>query len=169
MEPGGTTLGRELRILILDPDIEMQPETEFDLFTVGRRELTQQVIKPKMESGAVLVCDRNWFSSVAYQGFGRGLDTKMIIEQTKKAMGDYFMPDGIVILDVPLEITEERLAKGRSKIDWFEKQGREFFEKVKEGYSWLAEEFEVEVIDGSSTIEEVELKVYSSLGSIALS
>ena len=166
IEPGGTPIGRLLRGIILDPELQKQPESEFDLFTVSRRELARQVIQPEVSNGTTVVCDRNWFSSVAYQGFGWGLDVRMIIERTKQAMGDYFMPDGVVILEVPLDVAEERISN-RTKADWFEKQGREFFEKVRQGYQWLAEHFDITVVDGTPSVDEVADKVFSYLGDTA--
>lgn len=164
IEPGGTPIGSQLRAIILNPDLAKQPETELDLFTVARRELVSQVIAPEISLGTTLVCDRNWFSSVAYQGFGRGLDVANIIEKTKKAMGDFFLPTGIVILDVPLEAAEERLKSTGQKADWFEKQGREFFENVRRGYYWLSDQFEVELVDGTSSIESVSDDIVAALG-----
>lgn len=164
IEPGGTPIGSQLRAIILNPDLAKQPETELDLFTVARRELVSQVIAPEISAGTTLVCDRNWFSSVAYQGFGRGLDVANIIEKTKKAMGDFFLPTGIVILDVPLEAAEERLKSTGQKADWFEKQGREFFENVRRGYYWLSDQFEVELVDGTSSIESVSDDIVAALG-----
>ena len=166
IEPGGTEIGILLRGIILKPDLPKLPESEFDLFTVARRELTTQVIRPAVNNGTTVVCDRNWFSSVAYQGFGRGLDVRMIIERTKQAMGDYFMPDGVVILDVPLEVAEERISS-RTKSDWFEQQGREFFENVKHGYEWLAEKYNIVVIDGTQNEARVANEIFLHLGNTA--
>jgi dTMP kinase len=166
IEPGGTEIGILLRGIILKPDLPKLPESEFDLFTVARRELTKKVIRPAVNNGTTVVCDRNWFSSVAYQGFGRGLDVRMIIERTKQAMGDYFMPDGVVILDVPLEVAEERISS-RTKSDWFEQQGREFFENVKHGYEWLAEKYNIVVIDGTQNEARVANEIFLHLGNTA--
>ncbi|HUA13133.1 MAG TPA: dTMP kinase [Candidatus Sulfotelmatobacter sp.] len=168
IDTGSTDIGTAIRGLIIDPSISKTPETEFDLFTVVRRELAAQVIQPNVKKGSVILSDRNWFSAVAYQGFGRGLDIDMIIERSKRAMGDFFMPDGVVILDAPIEVKEERLRLARPESDWFEKEGRSFFERVARGYHWLAEKFDVEVIDCTPSVNAVHELVFSQLGKIAL-
>jgi len=168
IDTGTTDIGTAIRRLVIDPSIDKTPETEFDLFTVARRELAVQVIQPKIEKGSIILSDRNWFSAVAYQGFGRGLDIDMIIERSKRAMGDFFMPDGVVILDAPLEIKEERLRGARPHSDWFEKEGRDFFERIAKGYLWLAEKFDVEVIDSTPSINAVHELIFSNLGRLAL-
>jgi dTMP kinase len=168
VEPGSTRIGQELRRIILDPDIELQTETELDLFTAVRRESVHQIIRPSTLIGKTVVSDRNWFSTVAYQGFGRDLDVDAIIEQTKRVMGEYFLPDGAVILDLPVEVAEARLGQSRAKADWFEREGKQFFDKVRRGYHWVAERFDVGLIDGAASIEAVHQSLYEHLGTIAI-
>ena len=155
IEPGGTPLGKELRTLILDPSIVKQPESELDLFTVARRELVQQILRPSLEAGKIVISDRNWFSSVAYQGYGRSLALEKIISRSKEAMGQYFMPDVAVVLSVPIEVTAERIKQAGKKADWFEQLGPDFFARVQEGYSWMVDEYQLTVIDGTKSIEAV--------------
>ena len=155
IEPGGTPLGKALRSLILDPSIVKQPESELDLFTAARRELVQQILRPSLEAGKIVISDRNWFSSVAYQGYGRSLAIDKIIARSKEAMGQYFMPDVAVVLDVPLQETSARIKKAGKKADWFEQLGTDFFVKVQAGYAWLVDEYHLTVIDGTRSIEAI--------------
>ncbi len=163
IEPGGTPLGKQLRSLLLDSEIVKQPESELDLFTVARRELVHQILRPSLEAGKIVISDRNWFSTVAYQGFGRKLALEKIITRSEEAMGQYFMPDIAVILDVPLDVASERIKLAGKKADWFEKLGEEFFAKVKEGYAWLAQEYNVLLIDGVRPKEAIHADILNLL------
>jgi dTMP kinase len=168
-EPGGTPIGSAIRELILNPDIPKLPETELDLFFIARHELVQQVLDPAIQRGAVVVGDRNWFSSVAYQGFGRQMDVHSILEKSRRAMGDYFIPTGSVIIDIPPDVAEERLRGRGVERDWFENEHRGFFDRVRQGYQWIAEQYDIEVIDGSGSPEDVSSAIWNCLGYIALS
>lgn len=167
-EPGGTEIGLLLRDIIRNPYFKLTPETEFDLLTAARRELARLVLAPEIASGSMVVSDRNWFSSVAYQGFGRGMAVTEIVETSKRAMGDFFIPDKAVILDVPLSIAELRKNFRAEKPDTFEIEENPFFEKVRQGYLWVAEKFNIEVVDGFSMIELVHHNVLKQLGYTAL-
>lgn len=169
IEPGGTQIGKLLRGIILDPSIQKSAETELDLFTAARRENVNQITRPGIEKGIHFVSDRGWYAAVAYQGFGGGLDPRLIIERNKQAMGDeFFKADASLILDVLVEVTEERLRSRGNESDWFERRGTEFFHRVREGFLWVASEFDVPVVDGSQSIEMVQREVFSLLGSVAL-
>jgi dTMP kinase len=155
-EPGGTPIGDQLRLIIKDASLARGPETNLDLFTVARRELVDQVIRPALKSGKHVISDRNWFSTIAYQGFGEGVDVAAIVEKSRAAMGDLFLPDIGLVISVPIEIAEDRMGiRSTSHGDAFERKGREFFEKVHEGYLWCAQEYKLPVIDGSPSIEAV--------------
>ena len=163
-EPGSNTVALTLRELLLDPRIELLPETEVDLFTAARRELAHRVIRPALAAGNTIVSDRSWVSSVAMQGFGRGLDVNDIIEQSKRAIGDLFLPDALVIIDVPVELAEERVAYRGIAKDRFEKERKDFFTRARDGYLWVAEKFDGIVVEGSGAIEAVHSNVCEALG-----
>jgi dTMP kinase len=167
-EPGGTDIGLLLRDIIKNPFFNKTPETEFDLLTAARRELARLVLTPEIVNGSIVISDRNWFSSVAYQGFGRRMDVNEIIETSKRAMGKFFMPDESVILDVPVSIVELRKSFRAEKPDTFEIEENPFFERVRQGYLWVADKFDIEVIDGSPTIELVHQNILRQLGYTAL-
>jgi dTMP kinase len=167
-EPGGTPMGSELRRLILSPDIELLPETEFDLFNAARRELAHRLIRPALRGGVSLISDRNWSSSVAMQGFGRGLNVEDIITQSERALGDCFIPDALVIVDLPVEVALDRVRDRGRTLDWFEQEGRDFFQKARIGYKWVAENFDGLLIDGSADVETVHTEIYEKLGALSI-
>jgi dTMP kinase len=155
-EPGGTPIGDALRRVVKDSRLDRSPESNLDLFNVCRRELANQVILPALYSGKNVVSDRNWFSTYAYQGFGEGIELDRIKNQARSTLGELFMPKFAVVIDVPVEVSEERIkCRGCNANDHFERKGRLFFENVREGYLSLAEEYSLPVIDGTNPINDV--------------
>ncbi len=157
-EPGDTVIGGLLRKIIKDSSIERMPESNLDMFTISRRELAVQVIEPNIDRGIHVISDRNWFSSVAYQGFGEGIDHYHIVDRMKQALGKFFMPDLVLIVKVPVDVAISRMInRDDTKKDFFESKGSQYFEKVYDGYNWLAQEFNQNtvVVDGTKSVEEV--------------
>ncbi len=140
-EPGGTPLGERLRDIVLDlagsGDSPLHPLTETFLFVAARAELVERVIAPAIARGDVVVCDRFADSTVAYQGFGRGVETE-VIERLNEIATVGLRPDLIVLLDLPVE---EGLARARAAgiADRFEREEVAFHERVRAGYRTLAE------------------------------
>ncbi len=155
-EPGGTLLGEKIRQIIKDSKIIRSPESDFELFNICRRELAQQIISQELTLGHWVICDRNWFSSVAYQGFGQGLPVDLIINQTKKTLKKLFLPDVSIIIDLPVKIAFDRLNQRQQDMtnDSFESKGPIFYQKVRDGYNWLVEQYSIYKIDGQLSIEK---------------
>jgi len=135
-EPGGTEAGEKIaRLLKQLKEIEMAPLTELLLFNASRAQHINQVIKPNLEFGKVVICDRYTDSTVTYQGYGRGLDL-----ETVKTVNDFategLKPDLTILMDVPPEEGLNRI-KSRKK-DRFEQEDIEFHRKIREGYLRLA-------------------------------
>ncbi len=169
-EPGGTLIGDELRLIVKNGSLPRSPETNLDIFTICRRELVRQVIEPALEEGTHVISDRNWFSTIAYQGFGEGLSIEDITNRMKLALGKLFLPNFAVIIDVPVEVSEVRIGhRGTDANDNFEKKGRDFFEKVREGYLWIAKEYDLSIIDGTQSIKEVQSSIEDLLPKTLLS
>ncbi len=156
-EPGGTRLGEEIRPIIKNSHIIRSAETDFELFNICRRELAQQVIRQELSLGHWVVCDRNWFSSLAYQGFGQGLSVESIVTQTKKSLTDLFLPDISIIIDLPIDVAFNRLRKRHDDVssDNFESRGLDFYKKVRDGYLWLIKNYSIHKIDGQQSIETI--------------
>lgn len=164
-EPGSTPAGELMREILLHGAVELEPESEVDLFTVARRELVRRVIDPNIRSGLDVVSDRNWYSTIAFQGFGRigfhgysqEASIDYIVARSADAMGNYFRPDNAAVVDVSLDIVERRRGLAGSAVasDRFEREESEFQERVIKGYRWLAKEFDIPLIDGNQPVSAV--------------
>ena len=154
-EPGGTSISEKIRALVLDPDnAEMTPECELLLFEASRAQLVRQVIEPALARGAVVLCDRFYDSTYAYQAAGRALDARVISQAN--ALGSCGVtPDLTLVLDMD---TKDALARAtRGGADRLEAEGVAFQERVRQGYLDLAaaEPGRVHVIDATGSTEEV--------------
>lgn len=163
-EPGGTKLGEALRGLILDGDLQKSPYSDFDMFTIARRELRDQVIRPATEKGDTVISDRCWFSSFAYQGYGEGLDTDYIESRSRDALfyKSYVEPRGVII-DIEPELIYKRISVNEAKADTFEKKGIQFYSRVREGYERLAVDYGMPIIDGAQSEEAVHQDILKAL------
>lgn len=145
-EPGGTKLGEAIRgILQYDAAGEDPcPESEVLLFEASRAQLVRKVIRPALERGAWVVCDRFFDSTTAYQGFGRGFSVELIETINRFAIGDT-LPDMTLLLDVNISLGMQRCAKRQEgkkiKYDRIESEALEFHEKVRQGYLELARRY----------------------------
>lgn len=151
-EPGGTPEGERIREILLDERSDLNAEAELFLFLASRSILTERVIIPAIERGAFVISDRYADSSLAYQGYGRGLNLEFI-ELGNSIATRSLRPDIVFYIDVPVEIALGR--KGRS--DRMEKE--DFLKKVREGYLKLAERKGYVVIDGTKDVEEIWEKI----------
>lgn len=169
-EPGGTDLGEKvIRPVLLRekgefPGIEFSYESEFDFFTIQRRENRVQIIEPTVALGerALVLADRSWISSVAYQGFGRGVEIDYILDQSRRAMGRFIIPDAVVILNISEEAYKKRQGTPEEQ-DRLERLGPVFHRKTREGYRWAGAEFGFSVIDGDRPVEVVGEAVLESV------
>jgi dTMP kinase len=135
-EPGGTGLGEHLRDLVLAPDgVAVGERAEALLFAAARAQHVEEIIRPALESGRHVVTDRFLHSSVAYQGYGRGLPPAEIVDLSRWA-GDGLVPDLVVLLEVPPDVAAQRLAR---PLDRLESTGRAFHERVRAGFRTMAE------------------------------
>lgn len=155
-EPGGTPLGEAVRTVLLErgPETPIDPTAEALLFNAARAQLTRDVIEPAIGRGAVVVCARFADSTIAYQGFGRGLDPAGLRALERIATGGR-RPDLTILLDVPVEVGLGR--KDATDTTHFETLDRAFHERVRSGFlAVAAEEPErVVVVDASGTLDEV--------------
>ncbi len=135
-EPGGTALGDRLRELLMNTtDVAINPRAEALLFAAARAQLVQEVIRPALAAGRVVICDRFADSTIAYQSFGRGLPLAEVRQVVEFASGG-LKPDLTVLLDLPPE--EGRRRKGTDLGDRFEDEELDFHRRVRQGYLALA-------------------------------
>jgi dTMP kinase len=157
-EPGGTGFGDRVRDTILDPTVgRIDPRAEALMFAAARAHLVSTVIRPALESGKVVLCDRFVDSSVAYQGAARGLGEQDVLTLNAWATQGLF-PDMVILLHVE---PETGLARAGDEPDRFESEDLEFHAKVADAYLKIAEESpdRFRVVDASGTAEEVEARV----------
>jgi len=142
-EPGGTSIGEAIRDVVKHPpgNKPISPDAELLLMNASRAQLVQQAIRPALARGAVVLCDRFYDSSLAYQGYGRGLDLAKVQHAIDLAVGET-KPDITLLLDIPLEVSAERVANRQFKtgesIDQFDRSGDTFFKRVLDGFHALA-------------------------------
>ena len=166
-EPGGTPLGEEIRHTLKHSSAGhvMTPETELLLMNASRAQLVREVIRPALAAGEVVLCDRFYDSTVAYQGHGRGLDLAQVRGAIELAVGDT-IPHLTLLLRVPVSVSEARRAsRGTAAPDRFEEADREFFRRVEQGYDTIAasEPTRIKVIDATRSIEEVSAAVWGAV------
>jgi len=147
-EPGGTPLGEQVRKIFLDPAFSIDPLTELLLIEASRHELVKQVIDPALKQGAVVVCQRYTYSSLAYQGYGRGLPLNWIEDLNEKATRG-LKPDIVFYLDLSAKQALKRMESRESR-DRMEGAGSDFLIKVEAGYQNLLKQYpEMIRVDGS--------------------
>jgi dTMP kinase len=166
-EPGGTPVGERLRDVLKDGTLELTPRSELLLFAAARAELVERVIKPALEAGRDVVCDRFVDSTVAYQGRARGLDPALV-DALNEGVVAGCMPDRTILLRVPVGAavarTEDR--EGPRTSDRFEREGPVFQERIAAAFDAIAESDpdRVVAVDAQGTVEEVHTRVMDALG-----
>jgi dTMP kinase len=148
-EPGGTVLGERVRDLLLGSG-EVSPWAEAGLFAAARAQLVHEVIRPALERGADVVCDRYLDSSLAYQGIARGLGLEAVLEVNRLATAG-LLPDRTFLLLAPVE---QLMRRSRERPDRIEREGVAFLERVDRGYRELAARFPERIVCLDATLPE---------------
>jgi dTMP kinase len=170
-EPGGSRIGRELRKLLLHMEsADLTGETELFLYLADRAQHVREVIRPALEQNKVVISDRFADSTVAYQGYGRGLDPKLLHSFNQAAIGEYG-PDLTILLDIEPEIGLKRAMMRNMREQKVRQEGRfeaealSFHKKVREGYLTLAmlHRSRIRVVDASRSPEEVEKDIAAAV------
>jgi len=170
-EPGGTRIGKKIRAILLDPlSKDMDPLTELLLYTADRAQHIKEYILPLLSDGKIVLCDRYYDATMAYQGFARGLDIGLI-EKIHKLLFDNLKPDITLLLDLPPEIGLERAWKqinNGNRISHetrFEEERLSFHKKVRAGYLELSrfEPKRFRIIDASKDEHKVREEIIKIL------
>lgn len=165
-EPGGSLIGERVREILLDPDhIDLSPRAELLLYEAARAQVVDELIAPALEAGRVVVCDRFYDSTTAYQGFGRSLKLEDIRILNMMAT-EGRKPDLTLFFDIdPILGISRATTDGADRL---EQEDISFHQRVREGYLWIAEQEpeRVVVLDASGTIEEVGRKVITAVWNV---
>jgi dTMP kinase len=161
-EPGGTAVGEALRRLLLDLPLAPVPKAEALLMLAARAQHVAEVIDPALARGEDVVCDRYSGSTLAYQGFGRGLPLDELQKMNSWATGSR-APDVIVLLDLPMADARQRLSSTRP--DRIEAEGEEFLDRAQAGFRQLAaaDPLRWRVVDAAGSVEEVAERVWKAV------
>jgi dTMP kinase len=169
-EPGGTPIGNQIRTVVHDVrNVEMTCEAEFLLYSASRAQLVRQMIRPHLERGGTVLCDRFADSSMAYQGYGRELDLEMVREITRFATGG-LVPDLTVYLDLPVEVGlgRKQSAHADQGGEWnrLDQQTLDFHRRVRQGYLKMAQADPNRwlVVDAVQSISDTQAAIYTRLG-----
>ena len=159
-EPGGTPVGERVREVLLDPAVDLDARAEALLFAAARAQLVEQVIRPALERGAVVLCDRYLDSSLAYQGGGRGLGRDPVQEVNRFATGG-LLPDLVVLLDLD---PAEGLGRNTASRDRIEVEGLGFHRRVREAFCELAagDPGRFAVVDAAAPADQVAAAVLAA-------
>ena len=162
-EPDGDLpQAHDLHDMILTRGYSLEPLTNVLLFTAARVELWKKIAEPVLKNGGVVISARNYWSTLAYQGYGEGVSRSKIIRITKDLLPEkYVHPDYGFILVVPDEVRLARQKNRGKATETFEKKPSEFQQKVNAAYPKIAKEFNLQIVDASATIDEIFTKLLS--------
>jgi dTMP kinase len=161
-DPGSTRLGESLREILLDRhDLDIHRRSEMLLYMAARAQLVEEVIRPALAQGKIVLCDRYLLANVVYQGYGGGLDVETLWSVGRLATGG-LAPDVTLLLDMPAGAAAARLCR---RPDRMEQQGAEFHARVRQGF--LAEAArrpaEIVVIDASRSVDQVQADIRAAV------
>jgi dTMP kinase len=165
-EPGGTPLAERVREILLNPVHDgMSVVTEAFLFAGGRADHVQNVIRPALQEGKVVICDRYIDSSMVYQGYAGGMPLEFLTQINEMATGS-LKPHRTIVLDLDPEVARER--RVAMAADRMEQKSEWFHEQVREGYRELAkaEPRRVKIVDASGSVEAVQAQIRSLVNEV---
>jgi dTMP kinase len=156
-EPGGTLISEKIRNILLDKEnSKMKYITEFLLFSASRHQLTEEIIKPLLKKNYIVICDRYYDSSTAYQGYGGKIDLK-IINQINKIAANNLVPDLSFLIDINYEENIRRRKLSGKSHDRIEQKEKNYYKKVIAGYRTISKlnKKRFRMIDGKKNIETI--------------
>jgi dTMP kinase len=167
-EPDGEIdSAHELRRIIKDKNYNLEPMTHVLLFTAARQELWRKLAEPVLKRGGYVISARNWWSTLAYQGYGQGISRNKIIRITKESMPEsYVKPDksAILTLDEKVRLSRQSGRDDNSKGDTFESKPSEFQHKVDAAYLKIAKDLAIPTVDASPSVDEIHQQLRKLFG-----
>ncbi len=160
-EPGGTEIGEKIRKMLLDKtNTGMTEASELFLFSASRSQLIHEVVQPALDGGMVVLCDRYYDSTTAYQGYGRGISLEVIHAINTFATGG-LVPNLTFFLDIPIREIEKRMTAAKTNKDRMESSGIEFYERVQQGYLQIAKtETRYRIVHGLQPIDDLHEEIW---------
>jgi len=169
VEPGGTAIGQQIRRIVLDcANQDLRPTTELLLYFASRAQNVEQCIAPALRAGKIVLCDRFTDSTLAYQGYARGLGAEIVLALDRIACQG-LAPDLTLLIDVDLDTalarTRERNAAAAAKETRLDEESREFHHKVRDAYFTIARENagRFRIVDGRGAPEQVAARVWEDV------
>jgi dTMP kinase len=153
-EPGGTATGDAIRTIFLDRTLTIEPLTEALLVSAARAQHVAEVIRPALAANQLVLCDRFTDSTIAYQGYGSGLDLDALRRLCDAAAGG-IRPDLVLLIDLTVEVARARMKERSYVLDRIESQDDAFHERVRQGYLELAKSPGHRVLDGTLRIDKL--------------
>ncbi|WP_347489596.1 dTMP kinase [Desulfoscipio sp. XC116] len=166
-EPGGTRIGGRLRELLLDPAChDISHRTEAFLYAADRAQHVDEIIRPALVKGITVLCDRFVYSTLAYQGWGRGMDMALLRQLNELATGA-LVPDAVVLLDITVREGISRVL-GQRPPDRLEGEKNDFFRRVRDGYLEMALRWPgtFRVVEGDGPVEDVHRRILKAVGDL---
>lgn len=160
-EPGGAPLAEAVRKLLLDPAYSPDAVTELYLYSAARRDHLNKIVFPALDAGKIIVCDRFIYSTLAYQGYGRGLDLDFIRDVNARTIAPLEVDLGLFI-DVSPEAGFARKG-GADKTDRLERENLDFFNRVYDGFKAMCADGELQAIDGSGEKEQTAANILEAV------
>ena len=167
-EPGGTPLSERVRSLLLEPDLNVRPTAELLLFSAARAQLVAERIRPALEAGRIVICDRFYDSTTAYQGAGRGVAEPEWLQDFHRRVTDGLTPDRTYLVEVDPDTAAARRAEAAEAGDRMEAAGADFYNRVTRAYATLAEEHADRFVrlDGHQSIEALHEAVWADVAEL---
>ncbi|NBC19179.1 MAG: dTMP kinase [Bacteroidetes bacterium] len=170
-EPGGTDLSERLRTVLLDPDLRIDPMPELLLFSAARAQLVIERVQPALEEGRIVICDRFYDSTMAYQGAGRQVADAAWLRAFNQRVVQELVPDRTYLIDVdPVTAAARRSETGAPPADRMETSSDDFYTRVTDAYRALAaEESERFVrLDGARAVEAIHTRIWDDVQHLGL-
>ena len=168
LEPGGTELGQEIRHLLLHRKGDVAPRAEALLYAADRAHHVATKIRPALARGEIVLTDRFFDSSVAYQGAARDLDVNQVRDISLWAV-DNLIPDLTILLDLPADDAMSRRSKTGTEPDRLEQDKVDFFERARQMYLELAKEPRFLVVDARKSVDEIQSEIRARLAQLGIS